>query len=237
MTQLTSQPDVLASVRQRLATAQADQQDEYECMGRRFVVHGGVFPPTHFQSTGIFTHHLPYPRGGRFLEIGCGAGVTAVTAALEGCALVVASDISADAVANTRANAHRHGVAERMFVRQGDLFDVLEEGEHFDVIFWNSNFVFVEADHVFDADIMMAFCDPGYAAHRRFLDEAPRHLALGGMLLMGFSSQGDAQALDVLLREHGYASRVMSSVSGQGDGAPRYDILQLLPGAHAPAES
>ncbi|WP_405118240.1 methyltransferase [Pseudomonas leptonychotis] len=237
MTQLTSQPDALASVRQRLATAQADQQDEYECMGRRFVVHGGVFPPTHFQSTGIFTQHLPYPRGGRFLEIGCGAGVTAVTAALEGCALVVASDISADAVANTRANANRHGVAERMFVRQGDLFDVLEEGEHFDVIFWNSNFVFVEADHVFDADIMMAFCDPGYAAHRRFLDEAPRHLALGGMLLMGFSSQGDAQALDVLLREHGYASRVMSSVSGQGDGAPRYDILQLLPGAHAPAEA
>ncbi|WP_236210058.1 methyltransferase [Metapseudomonas otitidis] len=235
MTQATFQPDALASVRQRLAAAQADQQDEYECMGRRFVVQDGVFPPTHFQSTGIFTRHLPYPRGGRFLEIGCGAGVTAVTAALEGCAVVVASDISADAVANTRANANRHGVAARMSIRQGDLFDVLEEGERFDVIFWNSNFVFVEADHVFDTAIMLAFCDPGYAAHRRFLDEAPRHLALGGMLLMGFSSQGDGQALEALLREHGYASRVIASVSGQGDGAPRYDILQLLPGAHAPA--
>ena len=108
MTQATFQPDALASVRQRLAAAQADQQDEYECMGRRFVVQDGVFPPTHFQSTGIFTRHLPYPRGGRFLEIGCGAGVTAVTAALEGCAVVVASDISADAVANTLATVFQH---------------------------------------------------------------------------------------------------------------------------------
>eukprot|EP01031_Cornospumella_fuschlensis_P020144 gene20144-biopygen16952 len=74
MTQAIQEAGALASVRQRLAAAEADGQTEYECMGRDFVVHEGVFPPTHFQSTGIFTRHLPYPRGGRFLEIGCGAG-------------------------------------------------------------------------------------------------------------------------------------------------------------------
>ncbi|MBB4818620.1 methylase of polypeptide subunit release factors [Pseudomonas alcaligenes] len=235
MTQAIQEAGALASVRQRLAAAEADGQTEYECMGRDFVVHEGVFPPTHFQSTGIFTRHLPYPRGGRFLEIGCGAGVTAVTAALEGCREVVASDISEAAVRNTRANAARHGVTGVMSVRQGDLFKVLEAGERFDVIFWNSNFVFVEAEHVFDKAIMLAFCDPGYAAHKRFLDEAPDYLAEGGLLLMGFSSQGDGSALEAMLAEHGYGARLLSSVTGQGAGAPRYDILQLLPGAHASA--
>ena len=86
---------------------------------------------------------------------------------------MVASDISEAAVRNTRANAARHGVTGKMSIRQGDLFEVLEPGERFDVIFWNSNFVFVEAEHVFDKAIMLAFCDPGYAAHKRFLDEAP----------------------------------------------------------------
>ena len=83
--------EALISVKRRLATAQSERVTEYTCLDRTFVVHDGVFPPTHFQSTGIFTRHLPYRRGASFLEIGCGTGVTAVTAALEGCRPVVAA--------------------------------------------------------------------------------------------------------------------------------------------------
>ncbi|RKP46028.1 methyltransferase [Trinickia fusca] len=223
--------DAIASVRQRLAVAEAEQLSEYTCMGRRFVVHPDVFPPTHFQSTGLFTQHLPYPSGGAFLEIGCGAGVTAVTAALSGCRPVVASDISEAAVQNTRANAALHGVEDIVSARHGDLFDVLNPGERFDAIFWNSNFVFVPEDYVFDKTILHAFCDAGYAAHRRFLREAPNYLAPGGRLLIGFSSQGDDSALTALLAEYGYTSTTVASAFGQGVGAHRYDILQLLPGA------
>ncbi|MDC8784530.1 class I SAM-dependent methyltransferase [Roseateles koreensis] len=222
------------SVRRRLAAVEAEGGDTYECMGRNFVVHEGVFPPTHFQSTGIFTRHLPYVRGGSFLEIGCGAGVTAVTAALEGCVRVVASDISEVAVLNTRANAILHGVGAIVSTRHGDLFDVLREGERFDVIFWNSNFVFVPDEYVFDKEILRAFCDAGYAAHRRFLKDAQRYLNTGGMLLLGFSSQGDESALTGLLGTCGYKSTVLKSVFGQGPGAPRYDILQLF-ADHQPA--
>lgn len=221
-------PEVLASVRQRLA-AVADGGASYECMGRSFAVHEGVFPPTHFQSTGIFTRALPYVRGGTFLEIGCGAGVTAVTAALKGCARVVASDISEAAVHNARANAILHGVGATVSTRHGDLFDVLEDGERFDMIFWNSNFVFVPDEYLFDQPILHAFCDAGYAAHRRFLKEAHRHLNPGGQLLLGFSNQGDERSLTALLHENGYAFTVLSSVLGEGPDALRYDILQLLP--------
>jgi release factor glutamine methyltransferase len=221
-------PEALESVRRRLAMA-AGGDSSYVCMGRTFAIHAGVFPPTQFQSTGVFTRHLPYVRGGSFLEIGCGAGVTAVTAALEGCARVVASDISTAAVRNTRANAILHGVDGIVSARHGDLFDVLEKGERFDMIFWNSNFVFVPEDYVFDQPIMHAFCDAGYVTHRRFLAQAQRHLNPGGLLLLGFSSQGDERGLADLLDEAGYDFKVLSAVHGEGEGTPRYDILQLLP--------
>ncbi len=231
MSDQNPESDAVASVRRRLAVAEAERVTRYVCDGRSFEVHDGVFPPTHFQSTGIFTRHLPYPRDGSFLEIGCGAGVTAVTAALSGCARVVASDISEAAVENARANAARHGVTARVSARHGDLFDVLDARERFDVIFWNSNFVFVPEDYAFEQPILRAFCAAGYVAHRRFLREAPHYLSPDGQLLIGFSSQGDARALTSMLAEHGYTSTVVASAYGEGAGAHRYDILRLWPGA------
>jgi release factor glutamine methyltransferase len=227
MNTVTNESEAVTSVKKRIAAAEADALSEYTLDGRHFVVHPGVFPPTHFQSTGIFTRNIPYPRGGAFLEIGCGAGVTAVSAALAGCRRVVASDISEAAVRNTRENAALHGVDGVVSARHGDLFDVLGKGERFDVIYWNSNFVFVPEDYVFDKNILRAFCDAGYAAHKRFLREARDHLVPGGRLLIGFSSQGDGIALDALLAEHGYRQTLLASEHGLGAGAHRYDILQL----------
>jgi release factor glutamine methyltransferase len=221
--------DRVTSVKGRLRAAQAARVSEFECMGRSFVVHEDVFPPTHFQSTGIFTRSLTYVPGQSFLEIGCGAGVTAVTAALEGCRPVVASDISEPAVKNTRANAMLHGIQDIVSVRCGDLFDVLAPDERFDTIFWNSNFVFVPEDYVFAKEVYRAFFDAGYAAHERFLRDAPRHLNPGGQLLLGFSTQGDQAALERLLRKYGYAAVKFSSTLGTGPHAYRYEILRLWP--------
>jgi release factor glutamine methyltransferase len=219
--------EAVASVRRRLDAAQSQELLCYTYEGHRFLVYPDVFPPTHFQSTGIFTRLLTYPSGGAFLEIGCGAGVTAVVAALAGCRRVVASDINEAAVRNTHANANLHSVAHIVSARHGDLFDVLEKQERFDMIFWNSNFVFVPDDYVFDDEIMRSFCDPGYIAHHRFLREADRYLLPGGQLMMGFSSQGDDGAFTALLSKHGYESSVVASAFGEGAGAHRYDILRL----------
>jgi release factor glutamine methyltransferase len=223
------EPDAVASVKERLSKAEAARACAFECMGRNFVVHEDVFPPTHFQSTGIFTKSLRYASGRSFLEIGCGAGVTAVTAALAGCRPVVASDISEQAVRNARVNAELHGVTNVVSVRHGDLFDVLRDGERFDVIFWNSNFVFVPEDYVYTKEVHRAFFDAGYASHDRFLREAPSYLNPGGQLLLGFSGQGNEQALRQLLAKHRYAAETFSSTLGVGPNAPRYDILRLCP--------
>lgn len=181
---------------------------EFRLVGRDWELMDGVFAPTYTPVTQLFTEWVPYPVGGSFLEMGCGAGVTAVVAALAGCSEVTAVDISAAAVENTRRNAARHGVDGRVRVLHGDLFDALDPDERLDMIFWNSNFVEAPADFVNETDLHHAFFDPMYRAHERFLRTAPRHLAAGGRLLLGFSDLGNA----TLLREQCLAARLTVSV-------------------------
>ena len=87
---------------------------EFRLLDRDWTLLDGVFSPVRTPVTGLFSQWLPYPAGGTFLEMGSGAGVTAVLAALAGCRSVTALDISAAAVENTRRNAERHGVAGRV---------------------------------------------------------------------------------------------------------------------------
>ncbi|PQQ42393.1 SAM-dependent methyltransferase [Photorhabdus luminescens] len=218
---------VIAAIKQKLTLAESSGISEFECMGRLFNIHKNVFPPTHFQSTGIFTRHIPYVRNSSFLELGCGAGVTAITAALEGCYPVIASDISEEAVKNTLFNVTRHRVNNLISVRHGDLFDILKDGESFDIIFWNSNFLFVPENYTFKEEIYHAFYDPGYITHKRFLQDARKYLNPQGKILIGFSSQGNEAAFSELLSEHGYNYVVLYEEKGKGENAQIYKIFQL----------
>lgn len=58
--------------------------------------------------------------GDRVLDLGCGSGVLAVAAARLGAGTVTAVDLDPEAVAATRANAARNGVADRVRAVEGD---------------------------------------------------------------------------------------------------------------------
>jgi release factor glutamine methyltransferase len=221
--------DPLWNIKQRLYAAGPPRQTTIRIMGHDFFANPGVFSPADFRSTAIFTEGLDYPVGGSFWEVGCGTGVTAVVAALEGCKRVLASDISSDAVKNARQNVSMYFLSSVVQVRCGDLFDVLLPGEKFDTIYWNSNFVHVPEDYVFDEEIHHAFADPGYKAHNRFFKEAALHLESNGKILLGFSSQGDRDALDALLSSYNYSSRTVSSRTATGPDPHRFDIVELTP--------
>lgn len=205
--------------------------------GREWDLLPGVFAPDHCVSTGFFTESVPFPVGGSFLEVGCGTGVTAVTAAERGCSRVTATDISAAAVENTRLNAARHGLADRVELYQGDVFDGLGPEDRFDLIFWNSPFIDPGADDGPAAGpahddtrrhLRQAVFDPGYRAHRRYLTGAGARLTAGGRLLLGFSDLGDHDALRRLAADAGLRISVLRT-SGDLVRGVDYQLLELVP--------
>ncbi|MEU6071660.1 MULTISPECIES: 50S ribosomal protein L11 methyltransferase [Streptomyces] len=197
----------------------------FSLCGREWDLLDTVFAPLHAGTTEIvldmlgLTDPVGRPWRGAFLEVGCGTGVVAVAAALAGCERVVASDINAEAVANAALNARRHGVADRVRAVHSDLFEGLPAGQLFDTIVWSSPYVRAPEHYRFGTDLERAYVDPGYEAHRRYVNEAPRRLTNGGRALLHFSSRGDLDGLHRIAEETGRRLRVLSRhvVADRGD--------------------
>ncbi|MFG2679776.1 methyltransferase [Streptomyces sp. NPDC048392] len=202
----------------------------FSLRGREWDLLDTVFAPLHAGTTEIvldllgLSDPVRHPRCGAFLEIGCGAGVVAVTAALAGWERVVASDINADAVANAALNSRRHGVADRVRAVHSDLFEGLPAGQLFDTIVWSSPYVRAPEDYRFSTPLERAYVDPGYEAHRRYVDEAPRRLTHEGRALLHFSSRGDMDGLRRIAAEAGRRLRVLRRhvVVDRGDSVEHF---------------
>jgi release factor glutamine methyltransferase len=76
--------------------------------------------------------HLPLQDGDVVLDLGAGSGLIGILAARRG-HRVVATDVVSACSECTRANALLNGVADRLEIRTGDLFAVVN-GEAFDLI-------------------------------------------------------------------------------------------------------
>lgn len=72
---------------------------------------------------------LAHRAGSTVLDVGCGSGVLSVTAAMLGAERVVACDVDAVAVAATRDNADRNGVAGTIEVHQVPGLDAAAGGD------------------------------------------------------------------------------------------------------------
>lgn len=213
--------------RLQMDKAMVTSPDVFRLLDRDWDILPGVFPPDKFASTSFFAGVLEFPAGGSFLEIGSGAGVVAVTAALAGTKRVVATDINPAAVDNTCLNARRHGVQEVVESRRADLFDGLQP-EQFDMIFWNSNFIAVPEDYVYRSDYEKAFFDPGYRHHKRFLNDAPMRLRDGGCILLGFSSLGNTAWLNQALDARHLSAEPVCAFSSAEEKAVTYQLLNIV---------
>jgi release factor glutamine methyltransferase len=128
----------------------------------------------------------------RVLDLGTGSGCIAVSLAHQ-CkgATVTAVDVSPDALEVARRNADRHGVADRVTVRQGDLFAPLPADATFDLIVSNPPYITPTelaglAPEVRDHEPRVALDGgpDGLAFYRRIAADAGRFLAPGGSLLV-----------------------------------------------------
>ena len=175
-----------------------EEQQEYieNILGYDFVCHPDVFSPKYFASIQVFNAGFFFKQNDHFLEIGLGIGVIFVLAAKSYNNKVVSIDINPTAVRITDINANRHGVGNKVDVRQGDLFSAINRGEKFNTVFWDFPFVFLPESYNFSSDLYRSFFDPGYATLKRFLAQVKEFLTDNGRIILTFSSLGDRAVFD-----------------------------------------
>lgn len=223
--------DVYALSEQLLNGSQNDTFPyETEVLGTPIVVLANVFSPRYLPGAEPFTRLLRFSPGIDFLEVGPGTGAIALQAALAGARRVLAIDINPAAVANTQANIDKHGLSDRMEVREGDIFEPLRPGETFDLIFWNVPSAYVEPDSYELTPLRRSTLDPGYEATRRYIHQGRRHLAPEGRLVLGFSSMiGRFELVQRIAAEAGLEARITAVEYGPPEFPAPFELIEFFP--------
>ncbi len=140
----------------------------------------------------------------RVIDVGTGSGAIAVTLAKHlPRATVVATDISAPAITVARANAERHGVADRVAFVEADLLDDPQAAGPWDVIVSNPPYVRDDEYPALPRDVRdhepkgaLVAGPTGVEIVARLAGQATERLAPGGWLLVeiGPSTAAAAEA-------------------------------------------
>lgn len=168
------------------------------------------------------------------IDLCCGAGNLGLAiAASRSDARVFLSDLTNETVAQTRQNALRLGLAERVQVGQGDMFDgiVTPGGEKADLIVCNPPYISTgklagESAFLLDKEPREAFDAGAYgiAIHQRLIAEAPPFLKPGGWLAFEFGNGQDRQ-VDLLVKRSGAYEALQ--FARDAAGMPRVAYVRL----------
>lgn len=184
-----------------------------------------VFSPVVFEDTYFFVQHIPSKPNDRFLEIGCGTGFVSICKALDG-ASVTATDINLDALTNTKINAILHSLEQRVCVFYSDVFDSLNKSDIFDVIFWNTPFIFVNS--LPDNCLKKSVFDFEYLSIKKFITGFKNHLEVNGRAFLGFSStSGDFTYLSNICNERGISLKLIAQSFLEGNAYEEEFSLEL----------
>jgi len=166
---------------------------ETEFWGLPFYVDASVLVPRPDTETVIEVARTARPDRAaacRILDLCTGSGVIAISLAKEyPTAQVVATEVSPAAAAIARRNAARNGVADRVDIRDGDLFAPVR-GERFDLIASNPPYIASSVIPTLSAEvrrepaIALDGGSDGLAFYDRICAEARAHLTAGGVLIV-----------------------------------------------------
>ncbi|WP_454857675.1 N5-glutamine methyltransferase family protein [Rhizobium binxianense] len=151
----------------------------------------------------------------RVVDMCCGSGNLAVAIAIHvpDC-LIWAADLTDAAVGAARRNVERHGLSDRIEVRQGDLFAALDgdglEGT-LDLVVCNPPYISASrldgpSAHLLREEPREAFDGGpfGLSIHQRLIREAVAFLKPGGFLMCEFGEGQDRQVASLIGRSKGY---------------------------------
>jgi len=172
--------------------------------------------------------HLTGKTNPAVLDLCTGSGCLAVSVAHNvRTATVLATDISAESLEVARRNAAKHGVAERVEFRQGDLWAAVPGGAAFDVILSNppyiaeSEFAELAADvRNHEPRLALDGGPDGLAYYRRIADEAAWFLKPDGVLLAEVGWTQEPAVRELLAAAPG-----LSALPSVKDGAGHWRVV------------
>lgn len=165
----------------------------------------------------------------RVLDIGAGSGVNAILAASLG-ARVVAVDLSARACDVARHNVQRTGLADRVDVRQSDLFS--DVAGRFDLIVYEEPFCWRDRED----PIAAVTSQEAVPAMMMFLRSAAGYLLPEGRMLLLLNPPGARDYLEQLSDESGLTASLVAQERQIEDGRPvDFFAFRLAPRASVSA--
>jgi release factor glutamine methyltransferase len=163
----------------------------------------------------------------RILDLCTGSGCIAITLASRlKHATVIATDITSQAVAVARRNAEKFGVADRVAVEEGDLYEALAgkvDVQPFDLVVANPPYIATaqmaglprnvrEYEPVNALDGGM----DGLVVHRRIVAGASERLVSSGRVFLEIAFDQGARAMDMMSRLPGFEeARVLKDYGGR----------------------
>ena len=196
-----------------VAVAATEPIRTFDYLGLTLVIPAEVHPinpVSHLLGEAVLAEAHP---GERVLDMGTGSGVNGILAATKG-ARVVAVDVNPYALDAARANADRNGVADRVDVRESDVFAGVDGV--FDLIVFDPPFRWFTPRDVRE----LASTDTNYRAMTEFFAQAGHHLTPAGRMLIAFGTSGDIAYLRRLIGANGFDAAVVASLAGDRDGVP-----------------
>lgn len=163
---------------------------------------------------------------GVIVDVGTGSGCLAVTLACRyPRATIVAIDRSAEALSVAQRNAQRHGVADRIEWRQGDLLSPLEGSDwpaRVSVIVANPPYIpDGEFDRLqpevanFEPRLALSGGSDGLACYRRLIPDAQTYLSPGGWLVMEVGLGQAAAVTEMIVAAGSYGPSFITDDLGQ----------------------
>lgn len=158
----------------------------------------------------------------KFIDLGTGSGAIAISI-LAGLprAQAWATDVSVAALEATKINAERHGVAQRLTVRQGSWWQAVPHTELFDLIVTNPPYIATERIDELDPEVRIF--DPklaldggwdGLDAYRAIASQAARRLGPGGIALIEIGYNQGEVVQKMFLRAGFRAAEVLKDLAG-----------------------
>ncbi len=174
--------------------------------GIDYVMFPETFNPNYAKASLLLLDNLGVREGDTVLDPFTGSGADAIFALLGGAARAVAIDKFTMPVLCARYNAYRLGLADRIDVRQGNLFEALRPGDQFDLVVANPPFR--PADPSSNVQAMMR--DPAHFTLRRFFAQVGQYLKPDGRMRIVFSNAGDLDYFRQLAEEYEFSSTTVA---------------------------